>query len=130
MNYQRFFCVSLFEDCPILSSFFHYTMTNNQDKQERKQKWSKTCTGASFLCSQFREYTESKGKRGIDPQTTDPATTKAIYHKFSHIFYNYSDRTFHSNFLKTVRNFDLGESKKRARKIGKCTMCRKENETS
>ena len=56
-------------------------------------------------------------------QTTDPASTKSIYYQFSHIFQNCSDQPFHSNFLKTVRNFELGESKKRARNISECGMC-------
>ena len=60
----------------------------------KAKNWSKNCSAASILSSQFQDFNDSKGKHGIDPKTTEPNTLLTLYHSLPKIFSDYSEPNF------------------------------------
>ena len=95
-----------------------YKMDKSKKTTKKKEYWSKACNGAAFLEAQFREYKDTSGKKGINPEETGTNQINQIYHRHNQIFYNYSQQHFRKNFLNTASRFQLEQTKHRARKIG------------
>ena len=82
----------------------------------KAKNWSKNCAPASYLLSQFKEFKETQGQRGINPDLQEPIQIKQLFHQFPAIFSEYSETNFPQNFLKTKARLELEEAKARKRK--------------